>query len=259
MTYRLRNILLAVVLAVLAAFLTALYVANYQNRVDAGQEIVKVFVATTDIPPGTPAASLKGKVSEKEILSKNVVPAPVYELDSVEGQTTSQWIYSGEQITSRRFNATGRSGIHGELKGNQRAMSVNGNEHQLLAGILKTGDRVDVLVNFKIGSEVNVTRVLLRDIRVLKAPVPGGIDSKIAASASDGAFSAVLQLTDSQAHKLFLASAGNEDHEWWLALRAPADATDSPESITSVGSAILDGLPASQRNRAGELAENGGN
>ena len=45
MTYRLRNILLAVVPAVLAAFLTALYVANYQNRVDAGQEKVKVFVA----------------------------------------------------------------------------------------------------------------------------------------------------------------------------------------------------------------------
>jgi Flp pilus assembly protein CpaB len=259
MTYRLRNILLAVVLAVLAAFLTALYVANYQNRVDAGQEKVKVFVAKSDIPPGTPAEDLKNKVSQKEVLSRDVVPVAVYELDAVKGQTTSQWIYSGEQVSARRFNATGRTGIHAELKGNLRAMAINGNQHQLLAGIVKAGDHVDILVNFKIGSEVNVTRVLLRDIRVLRAAQGGGVDSKITASSSDGAFSAVLQLTDSQAHKLFLATAGNEDHEWWLTLRAPAEATDSPESITSVPSAVRDGLPASQLSRAGQLDENGDN
>lgn len=259
MTYRLRNILLAVVLAVLAAFLTALYVASYQNRVDAGQEQVQVFVAKSDIPPGTPVESLRNKVDQKEILSKNVVPLAVYDLESIKGQTTAQWIFSGEQVTTRRFNSTGRSGIHGELKGNQRAMSINGNQNQLLAGILKTGDHVDIVANFKLTSEINVTRILLRDVKVLRAPQGGGVDSKIAASATDGAFSVVLQLTDSQAHKFFLASAGNEDHEWWLALRAPADATDSPESITSVGSAIRDGLPASQLNRAGQLEENGGN
>jgi hypothetical protein len=76
MTYRLRNILLAVVLAVLAAFLTALYVANYQSRLEKGQEKVKVFVAKTDIPPGTPTASLEARSTQKEILQKNVVPQP---------------------------------------------------------------------------------------------------------------------------------------------------------------------------------------
>src|SRR5918996_770874 len=251
MTYRLRNILLAVVLAVLAAFLTALYVANYQNRVDAGQEKVKVYVAKSDIPPGTPAADLSSRLSQKEILSKNVIPAAVYDLESIQGQTTAQWIYSGEQITARRFNETGRTGIHGELKGNLRAMNINGTQFQTLAGIVKAGDHVDVLVNFKLDSDTNVTRVLLRDIEVLRAPSTGGIDSKIAESASGGAYSIVLALTDSQAHKFFLPSAGNEDHEWWLDLRAPADATDSPESITTVDSAIRDGLPANQIRRIG--------
>jgi Flp pilus assembly protein CpaB len=251
MTYRLRNILLAVVLAVLAAFLTALYVANYQNRVDAGQEKVKVYVAKSDIPPGTPAGDLSNKISQKEILSKNVIPAAVYGLESIQGQTTAQWIYSGEQVTARRFNETGRTGIHGELKGNLRAMNINGTQFQTLAGIVKAGDHVDVLVNFKLDNETNVTRVLLRDVKVLRAPSIGGIDSKIAESASDGAYSIVLALTDSQAHKFFLTSAGNVDHEWWLDLRAPADATDSPESITTVDSAIRDGLPANQIRRFG--------
>jgi Flp pilus assembly protein CpaB len=258
MTYRLRNILLAVVLAVLAAFLTALYVANYQSRLEKGQEKVKVYVAKTDIPPGTPTASLDGKISQKEILQKNVVPQPVLDLKLMEGKTTSQWIYGGEQLSARRFNTTGRSGIHGELKGNQRAMALNGHANQLLAGIVKAGDHVDILANFKITSEINVSRVLLRDVPVLKAPQSGSIDSKIASSASDGAYTIVLKLTDSQAHKLFLVSAGNEDHEWWLDLRAPADATDSPEGLTTIPSAVRDGLPANQLGRANGLG-NGGN
>ena len=258
MTYRLRNIILAVVLAVLAAFLTALYVANYQSRLEKGQEKVKVYVAKTDIPPGTPTSSLEGKIEQKEILDKNVVPVAVLDLKSMEGQTTSQWIYSGEQLSARRFNTTGRSGIHGELKGNQRAMAVNGDANQVLSGIVKTGDHVDVLANFKIGSDINVARVLLRDVPVLKAPQSGAIDSKIASAAEDGAYTIVLKLTDSQAHKLFLVSAGNEDHEWWLDLRAPADATDSPEGLTTIPSAVRDGLPANQLGRANQLG-NGGN
>jgi Flp pilus assembly protein CpaB len=258
MTYRLRNIILAVVLAVLAAFLTALYVANYQSRLEKGQEKVKVYVAKTDIPPGTPTSSLEGKIEQKEILDKNVVPVAVLDLKSMEGQSTSQWIYGGEQLSARRFNSTGRSGIHGELKGNQRAMALNGKANQLLAGIVKTGDHVDILANFKIGSDINVARVLLRDVPVLKAPQSGSIDSKIASAAEDGAYTIVLKLTDSQAHKLFLVSAGNEDHEWWLDLRAPADATDSPEGLTTIPSAVRDGLPANQLGRANQLG-NGGN
>lgn len=254
MTYRLRNIVLAVVLAVLAALLTAMYVANYQNRVDEGQELVKVFVAKADIPPGTPAAAIPARVTQKEIQRKSASPAVVYSLSSLDGQTTSQWIYTGEQVSARRFSTTGRSGIHGELKGNFRAFAVSGNEHQLLAGVLKPGDRVDVVANFKVG-EVNVTRMLLRDIRVLKAPQSTTVDSKIASGDSD--YAAILELTDSQAQKLFFVTAGNEDHEWWLDLRAPTDATDSPESVTTIVSAVRDGLPANQLGRTSQLDTEG--
>ncbi len=255
MTYRLRNILLAVVLAVLAAFLTALYVANYQNRVDAGQEKVKVFVAKSDIPPGTSAADLQNKVTQKEILRQNLVPIAVSDLDDVKDHTTSQWIYSGEQVSARRFNEAGRSGIHAQIKGNERAMVFNGTEHQLLAGIVRTGDHVDVVVSLCPKKPcANIGRILLRDIEVLRAPATGdAVSSKIASAGSDGAYAIVLKLTDSQSHKFYFASAGNEDHEWWLNLRPPADATDSPESLTTFPSAVRDGLP---RNQAGNLGGN---
>lgn len=250
MTYRLRNILLAVVLAVLAAFLTALYVASYQNRVDEGQKLIRVFVAKSDIAPGTPAARLASKVEQQEIQQRNVVPGAIFDVDTLAGQTTSQWIYSGEQLSARRFGATGSTGIRAELKGNLRALQISGSATQLLDGTLRPGDRVDVLANLKAGDgggRANVARVILRDLEVLRAGGAGRINSKLADS-GDGASTVVLLVTDAQAHKLFFVTAGNEDHEWTLQLRPPADAADSPESVSTLPSVIRDGLA---RNQAG--------
>ena len=52
MTYRLRNILIAVGLAVVAALLTVFYVSNYKSNVRADSETVSVLVAARDIPQG---------------------------------------------------------------------------------------------------------------------------------------------------------------------------------------------------------------
>jgi Flp pilus assembly protein CpaB len=248
MTYRLRNILLAVVLAVLAAFLTALYVANYQNRVDAGQEKVKVLVAKIDIAPGTAAGNLSGKISEKEILRKNVVPVAVSDLESIEGQASSQWIYSGEQLSARRFSVTGRSGIHGELKGNLRAIQISGTQHQLLAGILRAGDHIDIVANLSLKDDARAARTVLRDLRVLRASTASSVSSGLSDGGRGGGHAVVLQVTDSQAHKLFFITS-NEDHSWSLQLRPVTDATDSPESISTLPSVLRDGLPRNQSGR----------
>jgi Flp pilus assembly protein CpaB len=248
MTYRLRNILLAVVLAVLAAFMTALYVASYQKRVDRGQEKVKVFIAKTDIAPGTPASALAGKLTEKEIPRKSLVPTAVFNLRDVDGQTTSQWIYGGEQVTARRFAAAGQAGIRIDLKGNLRAVQISGNAPQLLAGIIKQGDHVDFGANLKIGDDKHAARTVLRDLLVLKAPQSAGIDSKVTDPTSSS-YNVVLQLTDAQANKLLFVTT-NQDHEWSLELRPVADAADSPESLATLPKVLNDGLPGNAgRNR----------
>lgn len=249
MTYRLRNIVLAVVLAVLAAFLTALYVANYQNRVDEGQELVKVFVAKSDIPPGTSAARLSDRVTQKEVQKRNVAPAVVYDVATLEGQSTSQWIYSGEQVSVRRFSTTGRTGIHAELKGNLRALQLPGSQHQLLAGVLKAGDHVDLVANLKVSDRAHATRIVLRDLLVLRAPSASGIDSGVTSGGNDS-YSAILQMTDAQANK-FVFVTTNDDHKWMLELRPAADAADSPESLATLPSVLRDGLARNQSSTGG--------
>lgn len=250
MTYRLRNILLAVVLAVLAAFLTALYVASYQNRVDRDQERVKVFVAKSDIPPGTPAAEVVGKFEQQEVARKNLVPAWVSNPEQLDGQSTSQWIYAGEQVTTRRFTLAGQGGIKAELKGNLRALQLSGSQHQLLAGILKPGDRIDVVANIKLasGEEAYAARVVLRDLKVLKAPTASSVDSKIASSTSNTNLSVVLEVTDAQVPKLFWVT---QKHGWTLQLRPVAEPVDSPENVATLPTVLKDGLPANQLDRVG--------
>ena len=54
MTYRLRNIGIAIALAVVAALLTTFYVTNYKRSVQHGESKVPVYVASRDIALGTP-------------------------------------------------------------------------------------------------------------------------------------------------------------------------------------------------------------
>src|SRR5947208_1796321 len=61
MTYRVRNILIAVALAVVAGLLTLFYVTSYKKHVDSQQKSVSVLVAKDDIPAGTLGSQVLAK------------------------------------------------------------------------------------------------------------------------------------------------------------------------------------------------------
>jgi len=63
-----------------------------------------------------------------------------------------------------------------------RAFQVPGDEHQLLADTLRAGDRIDVIASVKVDSEkdVHATRIILRDIEVLRAAGSSRGDTQLA-------------------------------------------------------------------------------
>jgi Flp pilus assembly protein CpaB len=256
MTYRARNIAVAVVLAVVAALLTGFYVTSYKNNVKHSEEHVSVYVAKKDIPPGTSAADvLSGNfLTSQQVLQGTVVPGAISDPKEIAGKLSTQWVYAGEQVSSRRFNPVSQAGVRAELKGNMRAFQVEGDPNQLLAGTLQAHDHVDLVasvkykfVNFRSTNssqnqdELVATRVVLRDLEVLKAPSSPGTESKL--NGPSGGFSALLRVTDSQAQKLFFVL---KNGDWTLQLRPVIDAADSPESVETVGSVLGDGLHANQ-------------
>lgn len=251
MTYRLRNVGIAVVLAVLAALLTIFYVTNYKKTVQQGEDLVPVWVAAREIPVGTAGSEVgdRNLLRPLEIAQRSVVPGAITKPEQIEQLVATERIYAGEQVTLSRFHPLGEQGIRAQLKGRLRAMQVPGNENQLLMGHLAAGDRVDFVGSLEGNNSLAVTRVVLRDLLVLEAPETGNVESKLGAR-PDEAFSAILAVTDAQSQKLFHVVTHGE---WSLELRPVTDPADSRESAESSATVMREGLskPALARLRRG--------
>jgi Flp pilus assembly protein CpaB len=253
MSYRLRNIGIAVALAVLAALLTIFYVTNYKHSVQSGEELVPVYVAAGEISVGTSGSEVgdRNLLKAVEVARRNVVPGAISQPDQIEQLVASEKVYEGEQVTLNRFKPLGEQGIQAQLKGRLRAMQVPGSEHQLLLGTLQTGDRVDFVGSLDCEcNRMNITRVVLRDLLVLKAPLGADVESKLSAR-PDEAYSVLLAVSDAQSQKLFHVV---KHGEWSLELRPVTDAADSKPTAESDLSIITEGL----NRRALRRALNGG-
>jgi Flp pilus assembly protein CpaB len=245
MSYRLRNIGIAVALAVLAALLTIFYVTNYKRSVQSGEELVPVYTAAADIPAGTSGSEVgdRNLLKAVEIARRSVVPGAISEPDQIAQLVATERIYEGEQVTLNRFRPLGEQGIRAQLKGRLRAIEIPGSQHQLLMGTVQVGDRVDFVGSLELqasGRRAAGTRVVLRDILVLKAPQAGGVESKLT-SRPDEAFSVLLAVTDAQAQKLFHVFTHGD---WTLQLRPVSDPADSRNSLDTDATVLSAGRRA---------------
>ena len=135
-------------------------------------------MATRDIPAGTEGSTIAGGgyLKSQTIPRRAVVPGRPSTAGALTSKVTADQIYEGEQISLRQFVPVAQGGIFANFSGNQRLVIVPGNQYQLLAGTLKDGDRVDVIVTVKyqVGPlDRATTSVVLRNLLVLEAPDGG--------------------------------------------------------------------------------------
>src|SRR5687768_8616715 len=222
MTYRVRNIVLAVALAALAALLVTFYVANYKKTVQQGEKNVTVYVATKKIESGTSGGeALRAQsLRTEKVARRSVVPGAISSPAQIEDLVATEAVYAGEQVTVSRFRPVQQRGVRAQLAGNQRAMQLAGDPNQLLVGTLKPGDRVDILGSFKVKNlddtkeEIPVVKVVLRDILVLQSADGETAGSKLGANQGGNAIQ--LAVTDAQARKLYYTT---QNGAWHLTLR----------------------------------------
>jgi len=246
MTYRLRNIVLAVGLAVVAAMLVTFYVANYKRSVQQSESNVTVYVAVKKIDAGTSGAeAIEGRMLQPvKIARRNVVAGAVSQPDQIDSLVATETTYKDEQVTVNRFRPLTEGGVRASLKCKVRALQVSGDAQQLLVGTLRKNDRVDVVANFKVDiegeqGEKSFTRTVLRDLLVLQAPDGSKTAQELGAAAGEGGHAVQLAVTDLQAQKLFFTM---KNGEWHFDLRSAVDATDSAESVESIDTLLCDGM-----------------
>ena len=249
MTYRARTLLAAIGLAVLAALFVGFYVSNYKRSVQHSQQHVSVYVASRDIPAGTSGADvLKGDYMKTEqVLRSSVVPGAIASPKQLAPLVAAEATYAGEQVSLSRFSTAAETGVRGLLRGPLRAVQIAGDGNQTLAGTLQGGDRVDLVASLKVNPDKGVaaTRIVLRNLRVLRAP--GGLTDKNKSLTSTGpgnsSYSVLVAVTDTQVQKLFYVM---KNSDWTLELRPIVKASDSPESVETLDSLLTDGLSRAQ-------------
>ncbi len=228
MNYRAKNIGIAVALAALAAILTSAYVVNYKRHVQRGEG--KVTVVDQKM------------LKEQTVPRKSVVAGAISSPDQLAQYVATQDVFEGEQVSTRRFSPPTEQGIRAQIKGTQRAYELAGDPNQLLAGTLKEGDHIDVVGNWKVkvngGDGDNaITRVILRNILVVRAPIGGAAGASVTSSGSDKE-NVQLRLTDVQVQKMFWIE---KNGDWHLTLRPPVNSVDSGNTIQEVGTMFFDG------------------
>ncbi len=258
MTYRARNLGIAVALAVVAALLTVYYVSSYKRNVQRGEQNVPVVVAAKDIPAGMSGTEIvQGHfLATEQVARRMVVPGAISDSAQIERLVATQPVYAGEQVTARRFGPVAEQGVRAQLTGTLRAIQIAGDQNQLLAGTLRPGDRVDLVASLKYkvsdvvqggaGTPSDVdrvaSRVVLRNLKVLGTSGGTGSTAKLTAGPNP-TYWVILAVTDSQAQKLFFVVRNGD---WSLQLRPVLHAADSPGSVETIESVLGDGLQAPQ-------------
>lgn len=257
MAYRARNILIAVALAAVAALLTSFYVTSYKRHVQRGEDHVTVLVAKQDIAPGT-----TGEEAAKLLVSEDVprkmreqIAGAITKPDQLSGLVATQKTQQGQVVTTRSFGTQAELGVRAQLKGTLRAVEVWGDSTQLLAGTLKAGDHVDFTAVLNIGA--GVSRVFVRNLKVLQAPAAPAVGSKLTSSIGQKSW-VMLAMTDNQSQKIqwILGDASSDDNapkpdRWHLTLRPVTHDADSTDHADTWYSVITDGLTATEKRAFG--------
>jgi len=240
-------------LAALAAILIGLYVVSFRNSVTHGAGLVKVIVATRDIPAGTDGSTIAGGgyLRSQTVPRRAVVPGSVTSGAPLTSKITANEIYKGQQISLRQFVPIAQGGIFANFSGTQRVVVVPGDPNQMLSGTLSDGDRIDVVITSKY--KVNdlartISRVVLRNLLVLKAP------QGTAAASVGGAptTTATLVMTDREAQKM---AWGMKFGAWLFILRPTNKPHNNSPTIDTFSSVFGAGLPNAVRQLPGDFPE----
>jgi Flp pilus assembly protein CpaB len=236
-------------LALAAVVLVAAYLTNYKRHVQSGEQHVAVYVASKPIPAGTSAADLLNShlIHKTTVLQRNLVPGFVDDPAKLASLFVTRPLFTNEQVTLDSFGRANARGIQGQLAGTDRAIQVSGTAEQLLAGTIRNGDHVDIVASWGIGpnSDIAVSRTILRDIFVVKAPEFGTKASiTTGGNGSSGAYSAILKLSDTAARQLYWMMINGK---WSLALRSPVQASNGKDAYDDSERMLEPALPATLR------------
>jgi pilus assembly protein CpaB len=165
LTTRRGTITLGVVAAVLAAIVLLVYLNQYRNSVNNGNQTVSVLVAKSLIQKGTPGnvVGTAGLYELTNLPKKQVKTGAFVDPATLTGKVATTAIYPGQQITSADFAPANAAALTQNLASDQRALVIPLDSPAEVGGQIAAGDHVDVWVAFNAQGANGVSRPLVRE------------------------------------------------------------------------------------------------
>ena len=264
MTYSVRNIVIALVLAAVAAGLVILYTGNVQKQAHDSQQNVTVVVAKSAIAAGSPVKDLvsTNAFETRQVVQRDVVPGAYTSVSALNSDlATAGPITAGSQITPSMFTEGTSAPIASQITGTMRAVQVAYNPNRVLDGTLHAGDHVDVIVEMRIESSLNnsnftgtdASRVLMTNVQVLSTKADGVASVALTADSDtsggdgsdDGTQGAAMILAIPQ-EQLSSFNLARELGKLWYAVRPTSGSQDANVAVATPCSVFGAGLSFTQ-------------
>ena len=169
----------AVAAGVAAMVLTWIYISTREASLLSQSEPQMVAVAKVDIPGNTVIQA--GMYELKPVPSAFAQPRAITKPEDIEGRVATVPIATGSQISATMLGDESEGALAYEVPSGQRAVSIAAADITGVAGLVRPGNRVDILGTFEYGRPVGVsqngtinyaderteTRLMMQDVRIL--------------------------------------------------------------------------------------------
>lgn len=173
---------------------------GFTNASASASDGVRVIVANGDLPPGLPAGSLAGAISEERVAANLVPEGALTSLENVAGLQTTTPIFDGQVLILRQFAETSATGGL-PIPPGRTAVAVKLDDPERVAGFVQPGSKVMVFQNVD-----ETASVLLKDAPIVAVGPSTTSNGESAESADDKASTVVtFALTPEEATKVVSA------------------------------------------------------
>jgi len=175
-----RGRLLAALAAGFAAMALAwLYISTREASLLSQSEPLSVIVARSDIPGNTVIDAAMFEL--KSVPSAFAQPRAVTKPEDVQGRVATVPIAAGSQILATMLGDEAEGALAYEVPSGQRAVAIGAADVMGVGGLVRPGNRVDILGTFEFGRPTGIgqngvityaderteTRLMMQDVRVI--------------------------------------------------------------------------------------------
>jgi pilus assembly protein CpaB len=208
MQNRLLAIMVAIVLAVVSALALVVYANSADRRALSQQAPIPVYVAGQRIKQGESIEDVAGKIRIVSLPRSALAQDAVRALTQISGKVAQVDILPGEQLIASRW--VSKEQFEGEnrltIRQGFQAVSIQVDATHQVSGFITPGNTVNVFATFN-GGGGKFSRLLLADVKVLAVGTRAlGSSTRQAAAPSSSSLSTItLEVQDGKVEKVVFA------------------------------------------------------